>query len=443
MSLIFSLIFMIPLIFFNNVFWMVLMILFIYTFKFMLSLNYSVMFVNLSYCFGLDLLSIFMILLSLWICSLMILASEKLYMLNYYWEMFLFMIIILLISLVLTFSAMNMFLFYLFFEMSLVPTLFLIIGWGNQPERIMAGVYLLFYTLLVSLPMMLALFYLYKYMNTLEFYFFYSINSIILYLCVNMVFLVKIPMFFIHLWLPKAHVEAPISGSMILAGVMLKLGGYGFLRVMKLFLEIGMKINFIIIVISLCGGVIISLICVRQSDMKMLIAYSSVSHMGLMLSGIMTLNCWGLWGAFILMLAHGLCSSGLFCLANMAYERSNSRSIYLNKGMLNMMPNLSLWWFLLCTSNMAAPPSLNLLGEILLINSLFIYSKYTGFLLFFLVFYSAVYSLFLYSYTQHGEYYSGLYSFSQINLREYLLLFFHWVPLNILLLKSEYLVLWI
>nr|YP_009128667.1 NADH dehydrogenase subunit 4 [Eucryptorrhynchus scrobiculatus]AJR19210.1 NADH dehydrogenase subunit 4 [Eucryptorrhynchus scrobiculatus]UNO31866.1 NADH dehydrogenase subunit 4 [Eucryptorrhynchus scrobiculatus] len=443
MSLIFSLIFMIPLIFFNNVFWMVLMILFIYTFKFMLSLNYSVMFVNLSYCFGLDLLSFFMILLSLWICSLMILASEKLYMLNYYWEMFLFMIIILLISLVLTFSAMNMFLFYLFFEMSLVPTLFLIIGWGNQPERIMAGVYLLFYTLLVSLPMMLALFYLYKYMNTLEFYFFYSINSIILYLCVNMVFLVKIPMFFIHLWLPKAHVEAPISGSMILAGVMLKLGGYGFLRVMKLFLEIGMKINFIIIVISLCGGVIISLICVRQSDMKMLIAYSSVSHMGLMLSGIMTLNCWGLWGAFILMLAHGLCSSGLFCLANMAYERSNSRSIYLNKGMLNMMPNLSLWWFLLCTSNMAAPPSLNLLGEILLINSLFIYSKYTGFLLFFLVFYSAVYSLFLYSYTQHGEYYSGLYSFSQINLREYLLLFFHWVPLNILLLKSEYLVLWI
>nr|AEP27532.1 NADH dehydrogenase subunit 4 [Larinus turbinatus] len=436
-----GLLFLIPLVFVNN-FWLVLLWFFIMSFFFMMKLSFTI-FSSVSYFLGVDLLSYSLILLSFWICSLMILASESLYKMNYYWELFLFMIIFLMLSLFLTFSSLNLFIFYLFFEISLIPTLFLIIGWGYQPERISAGIYLLFYTLLVSLPMMLALFYLYKYFYSMDFYFFMSVNSFMLYICMNMVFFVKIPMFFIHLWLPKAHVEAPVSGSMILAGVMLKLGGYGLLRVMKIFMEIGMKINIIIIIISLVGGVIISLVCIRQSDMKMLIAYSSVSHMGLALSGIMTMNLWGFWGALALMLAHGLCSSGLFCLANLSYERTHSRSIYLNKGLMNIMPSLSLWWFLLCSSNMAAPPSLNLLGEILLINSLSLYSKLMMFCLFFLVFYSAVYSLFLYSYTQHGNFYSGLYSFCQINIREYLLLFLHWVPLNVLILKPEFLVLWI
>nr|YP_009353589.1 NADH dehydrogenase subunit 4 [Curculio davidi]AQX92145.1 NADH dehydrogenase subunit 4 [Curculio davidi] len=444
MMFILSLFFLIPLSFLTMSFWLVLFNLFVLSFMFMCkSMFYPVMFSSLSYCFGMDLLSFSLILLSFWICSLMILASENLYKKNYYWELFLFMIIILLISLVITFSSMNFFLFYLFFEVSLIPTLFLIIGWGNQPERLSAGVYLLFYTLLASLPMMVALFNLYNKSYSLDFYFLEPSNSFLMYMCLNTVFFVKIPMFFIHLWLPKAHVEASISGSMILAGVMLKLGGYGLFRVMKLFLEVGMKINIIFIVISLVGGFIISLICVRQSDMKMLIAYSSVSHMGLVLAGVLTLNSWGYCGALILMLAHGLCSSGLFCLANLSYERTHSRSIYLNKGFMNLMPSLSLWWFLLCSSNMSAPPSLNLLGEFLLINSISIYTKFSMFFLFLLVFYSAVYSLFLYSYTQHGKFYSGLYSFYQINMREYLLLFLHWVPLNLLILKSEFLSLWI
>nr|ARH54294.1 NADH dehydrogenase subunit 4 [Curculionidae sp. 3 AH-2016] len=443
MKLIFSLLFLIPLVFLKMGFWNVLVMMFSITFMYLLSFSFSFMFTSLSYWFSLDLLSYFMILLSLWICSLMLLASENIYKLNFYWELFVFMVIFLLLSLILTFSSLNLFIFYLFFEVSLIPTLFLIVGWGVQPERIMAGMYLLFYTLLVSFPMMLAMFYLYNVFYTLEFYFFYSIDSVVLFICMNFIFFVKMPMYLVHLWLPKAHVEAPISGSMILAGVMLKLGGYGLMRVMKIFLQVGMKMNLYIIVISLVGGVIVSLMCLRQSDMKMLIAYSSVSHMGLVLGGLMTMNKWGSWGAFILMLAHGLCSSGMFCLANLSYERTHSRSVYLNKGMMNIMPSLTLWWFLMCSSNIAAPPSMNLLGEILLINSLSIYSKCCMIFLFMMMFFSAAYTLFLYSFTQQGNFSTGLLSFFQVNVREYLLMFLHWVPLNIFLLKSEYLTMWV
>nr|YP_009158935.1 NADH dehydrogenase subunit 4 [Aegorhinus superciliosus]AHG32669.1 NADH dehydrogenase subunit 4 [Aegorhinus superciliosus] len=441
MKFLLGLIFMIPLCFFS--YWMFLYSMYILTFLFMVSMKLMVFYSSISYFLGNDLLSFSLVLLSLWICSLMVLASEKIFKFKNFNKLFLFVILFLVLSLVVVFSSLNFFVFYLFFEISLIPTLFLIIGWGYQPERISAGIYLLFYTLLVSLPMMISLFYLYKIFISMDFYFFiYSIDSIFLYYCVNMVFLVKIPIFYLHLWLPKAHVEAPISGSMILAGVMLKLGGYGLLRMMKVFMKIGMKINIYFIIISLIGGLIISLMCIRQSDMKSLIAYSSVAHMGVVLSGMMTMNLMGAWGALAMMLAHGLCSSGLFCLANISYERVLSRSVYLNKGMINILPSLSLWWFLLCSSNMAAPPSLNLMGEILLINSLMAYSSYFFLILFSLSFMSGVYSLFLYSFTQHGQFSFGLYSFYQVNYREFMLLFLHWFPLNMILLKSE-LFMWI
>nr|WMQ52317.1 NADH dehydrogenase subunit 4 [Ceutorhynchus cf. asper XHL-2023] len=437
-----SLLFMTPLVIYSN-YWFIQMMFLLISFLFMFKLNCSIFTFFVSYFFGVDLLSFTLIMLSFWICMLMIMASEDLFKMNYYWEMFMLIMIILMLSLFLTFSSLNFFIFYLFFEISIIPTLFLVIGWGNQPDRLLAGVYLLFYTLLASLPMMVGIFYIYKSFFSLDFYFFSSICNSFLYFGINMVFFVKIPMFFIHLWLPKAHVEAPISGSMILAGIMLKLGGYGLFRSMKLFIEVNMHMNIYFITINMIGGMIISMICLRQSDMKSLIAYSSVSHMGLVLSGILTMNLYGFWGALVLMLAHGLCSSGLFCLANMAYERSQSRSIYINKGMMSIFPSISLWWFLLCSSNMAAPPSLNLFGEILLMISLVAFSKLIMFSLFFMAFYSAVYSLFLYSFTQHGSFYSGFYSVNCIYLREYFLLFLHWVPLNLLILNSDIFSVWI
>nr|YP_010154885.1 NADH dehydrogenase subunit 4 [Melanophila acuminata]QQX28204.1 NADH dehydrogenase subunit 4 [Melanophila acuminata] len=433
------LIFMIPLSFIPNFFWLNQIIYFLLIFLFFFSFSFNYMVMNISYFWGCDLLSYMMILLSLWICSLMIMASEKLYKTNYYYNLFLFMVLLLLISLYCAFSSLNLFIFYLFFEISLIPTLILILGWGYQPERIQAGTYLLFYTLFASLPMMISIFYLYNYFHSLDFFFFKkSIDSVFLYMCVNMVFLIKMPMFFVHLWLPKAHVEAPVSGSMILAGIMLKLGGYGMMRMMNLFLEVGMKINFIFITISMIGGVLVSLICLCQTDIKALIAYSSVAHMGLVLGGILTLNYWGFCGAFSMMIAHGLCSSGLFCLANISYERLMSRSLFLNKGLMNLMPSMALWWFLLSSSNMAAPPSLNLLGEIMLINSLIGWSYLNMIGIMFVSFFSAAYSLYLYSYSQHGKMYSGYFAFSSGNVREYLLLFLHWFPLNILVLKSEF-----
>nr|UAT98048.1 NADH dehydrogenase subunit 4 [Ambulyx tobii]WMQ52804.1 NADH dehydrogenase subunit 4 [Ambulyx schauffelbergeri] len=440
MKFLFYMIFMIPLCFMSNMFWMVQMLLLLLMFLFMnFFINYM-NFNNLSYMFSCDLISFGLILLSIWICSLMIMSSENLFKIKYYINFFLLNILFLLILLFLTFSVMNLFMFYLFFEGSLIPTLLLIIGWGYQPERIQAGMYLMFYTLFVSLPLLIGIFYLYNEIYSMMIYFlkFINMNFILLYFCMILAFLVKMPMYFVHLWLPKAHVEAPVSGSMILAGIMLKLGGYGLLRILVFLQEINMKLNYIWLIISLLGGFYISLKCFCQVDIKSLIAYSSVSHMSMVIGGIMVMNYWGYFGSYIMMIGHGLCSSGMFCLANINYERLHSRSLFINKGMMNFMPSLSLWWFLLMSSNMSAPPSLNLLGEITLINSLIGWSWLSMIMLMLISFFSAGYSLYLYSYTQHGKFYQGLYSFYSGVSREYLLLMLHWLPLNLMILKVEY-----
>nr|YP_010443253.1 NADH dehydrogenase subunit 4 [Brunia dorsalis]QHD26865.1 NADH dehydrogenase subunit 4 [Manulea ussurica]UTE83772.1 NADH dehydrogenase subunit 4 [Brunia dorsalis] len=445
MKFLMMMMFLIPFCFMKNMFWMVQMVLFFMMFLFMnlMMMDFS-LFCNLSYMLSCDILSYGLIMLSIWISILMIMASENLLKLNFYVNFFLFNIIFLLIMLFLTFSVMNMFMFYLFFEGSLIPTLMLIIGWGYQPERIKAGMYLLFYTLFVSLPLLMGIFYIFNELNSMLIYFlkFINMNIYLLYFSMIMAFLVKMPMYFVHLWLPKAHVEAPVSGSMILAGIMLKLGGYGLLRLLIFLQEINLKLNYLSVIISLIGGFFISLKCFCQIDIKSLIAYSSVAHMSMVISGIMIMNYWGFMGSYIMMIGHGLCSSGMFCLANISYERLHSRSLYINKGMMNFMPSMSLWWFLLLSSNMAAPPSLNLMGEISLINSLMSWSWISMIVLMLISFFSAGYSLYLYSFVQHGKYYSGIYSYYTGVSREYLLLFLHWFPLNFMVIKIDYSMIW-
>nr|WPM93083.1 NADH dehydrogenase subunit 4 [Cricotopus cf. montanus] len=445
LKFLFMILFMMPISFLKKSFWTVQNFLFIIMFLFIFCVGFNSFYYNISYFLGVDLLSYGLILLSIWICALMLMSSELIYKMNNYKAYFLFLIMFLLMMLVLTFSSMNLFLFYVFFESSLIPTLFLILGWGYQPERLQAGVYLLFYTLLASLPLLMSIFYILNYSLTLNMFMLmnYSFYYYLFYFTMIFAFLVKMPMFLVHLWLPKAHVEAPVSGSMILAGVLLKLGGYGLIRVFPFLLLMGLNYNFIFVSISLIGGFLISLVCLRQMDMKALIAYSSVAHMGIVLSGLLTMTYWGLSGAYTLMIAHGLCSSGLFSLANMTYERVGSRSLMINKGLLNFMPSLSLWWFLLCSGNMAAPPTLNLLGEISLLNSIVSWSWYSIIFLSLLSFFGAAYSLFLYSYSQQGKIYSAMYSFSMNYSREFLILFLHWFPLNLLILKSDICLLWL
>nr|YP_010946474.1 NADH dehydrogenase subunit 4 [Chorisoserrata biceps]WGO57192.1 NADH dehydrogenase subunit 4 [Chorisoserrata biceps] len=444
LSFIFYIGFLILLCLFNNIWWLVQSLIFFLMFLFLFNFSGNYYFGSVSYIFGCDYVSYGLILLSIWICVLMLLASSSLYNLNFFFNIFVFIILFLLLMLVCAFSSMGLFSFYLFFESSLIPTLFLIIGWGYQPERLQAGIYLLFYTLLGSLPLLMMIIYLYNFYGGVSYCLminFYHLNWL-MYLCMVMAFLVSMPMYLVHLWLPKAHVEAPVSGSMILAGILLKLGGYGLIRFMSMMVNIGVKYNYIWISLGLMGGLLTSLICLRQTDLKSLIAYSSIAHMGLVIGGLMTLSSWGFGGSYVLMIGHGLCSSGLFCLANICYERVGSRSLLMNKGLLNFMPSMSMWWFMFSSCNMAAPPSLNLLGEVGLINSLVGWSFLTMFILIFLSFFSAVYTLYLYSYSQHGMLFSGLFCCSSGYVREYILLFLHWIPLNLLILVSDYMMFW-
>lgn len=205
----------------------------------------------------------------------------------------------------------------------------------------------------------------------------------------------------------------------------------------------GLRLNFIWVRISLIGGVLVRFICLRQVDLKSLIAYSSVAHIGIVLRGLITLTYWGICGSYTLIIAHGLCSSGLFCLANISYERLGRRSLFINRGLLNFMPGIALWWFLLCSANIAAPPTLNLLGEISLLNRIVSWSWLRMLRLALLSFFRAAYTLYLYSYRQHGKLYSGLYANIGGVVREYLLLLLHWLPLNLLIMKRESCLLWL
>nr|YP_009029983.2 NADH dehydrogenase subunit 4 [Pristiophorus japonicus] len=396
---------------------------------------------------GTDPLSAPLLILTCWLLPLMVLASQ-----NHIsaepivrQRTYITLLISLQAFLILAFSATEMIMFYVMFEATLIPTLIIITRWGNQTERLNAGTYFLFYTLMGSMPLLVALLLL---QNNLG-----SVSMIILqypqplalssgadkfwWVACLLAFLVKMPLYGVHLWLPKAHVEAPIAGSMILAAILLKLGGYGMMRIIVMLDPLTKNMAYPFLILAVWGVIMTSSICLRQTDLKSLIAYSSVSHMGLVASAILIQTPWSFAGAITLMIAHGLISSALFCLANTNYERIHSRTLLLARGIQIVLPLMAAWWLITNLANLALPPTPNLMGELLIITSLFNWSNWTILLTGVGVLITASYSLYMFLMTQRGCSSEHLLSLNPSYTREHLLLSLHLIPMLLLISKPE------
>nr|ABU55496.1 NADH dehydrogenase subunit 4 [Danionella sp. 0091]BAW88934.1 NADH dehydrogenase subunit 4 [Danionella dracula] len=394
-----------------------------------------------------DPLSTPLLVLTCWLLPLMILASQN-HMntepINRQ-RVYITLLTFLQTFLIMAFGATEIILFYIMFEATLIPTLIIITRWGNQAERLNAGTYFLFYTLAGSLPLLVALLLLQQTTGTLSMLIMQhtpnmdltSLGHMIWWAGCLIAFLVKMPLYGMHLWLPKAHVEAPVAGSMILAAVLLKLGGYGMMRIMVMLDPLSKELAYPFIILALWGILMTGLTCLRQTDLKSLIAYSSVGHMGLVAGGILIQTPWGFSGAVILMIAHGLTSSALFCLANTTYERTHSRTMILARGMQIIFPTMTTWWFIANLANLALPPLPNLMGELTIISALFNWSPWTIIITGLGTLIAASYSLYLFITTQRGQVPEHIINLPPSHTREHLLMALHMVPVLLLVLKPE------
>ena len=373
--------------------------------------------------FVLDTLSLLFIGLSILLTPICILISWNTIK-NFKKEFFLaiFSILILLVH---VFAIMDLLGFYILFETILIP-MFLIIGvWGSREEKVKAAYYFFFYTLIGSLLMLLSIFKIYALTGTTHYYALLHLeipknNQYWLFLGFFTSLAVKIPMFPCHIWLPQAHVEAPIAGSVLLAGILLKLGGYGFIRFSFPLFPIASEIfSPCVIIISIIAILYGALTTCRQSDIKRLIAYSSVSHMGLVTVSLFTHSLEGYIASIITMLAHGLVSSGLFMISFTLYNRFHTRIIKYFKGLVISTPLLSSLTFILVLGNISFPGTVNFIAEFSSIIASTKYSIFVGISVCAGVFIGTVYSLSIYNRIYFGTLSNFTYYVRDLDALEY------------------------
>lgn len=401
---------------------------------------------NLDFChlhIGVDGISLYFVLLTTFITPLCLLSNWDNLESGYknYFIAFLIMETLL----IAVFVVLDLMLFYIFFEAVLIP-MFLVVGmWGGSRNRIRASFLLFLYTLAGSLFMLLAILVIYYNVGSTDFEVL-SLSNIsfenqkILWLAFFLSFAIKTPMRPFHMWLPRAHAEAPLAGSILLAGLFLKLATYGFLRVLINFMpEATSYFSPLVQTIAVVTLVYSSLATIRQVDFKALVAYSSISHMAVVVLGLFSNTIVGIEGAILLSIAHGFISPAIFTLVGgVLYDRLHTRAIRYYRGMRNIMPIFALLFFLATIANMGIPLSLNWAGEFMSLAGIFQLSPIIAVFGSLGIVFSACYSIFLYNRISFGAYSQYLPKVSDVTRREFVILFALLRPAFILGIRPNY-----
>jgi len=362
---------------------------------------------NVNYHLGVDGISVLFILLNSFITVLVVLAGWEVIQKKVAQYMAAFLVMSGLLNG--TFAALDAVLFYVFFEATLIP-MYLVIGVWGGPNRVYAAVKFFLYTLLGSLLMLIAFLYLYQKsggsFSVLDYHKLpLPLNAqILLFIAFLMAFAVKVPMWPVHTWLPDAHVEAPTGGSAVLAAILLKLGAYGFVRFsLPILPDASHYLAGFMITLSLIAIIYIGLVALVQTDMKKLIAYSSISHMGFVTLGFFIFNAYGMEGGLVQMISHGFVSAALFLCVGVLYDRMHSRNIADYGGVVNTMPRFAALMMLFAMANCGLPATSGFVGEFMVIVGAMKFNFWIAFLAGTTLVFGAAYTLWMYKRVIFGE----------------------------------------
>jgi NADH-ubiquinone oxidoreductase chain 4 len=378
---------------------------------------------------GIDGISIYFILLTTIIMPIALLSNWTSISENVKW--YLVLILMLETLLLAVFLVLDIFLFYIFFE-SILPPLFVLIGLFGSSNRVRASFFLFLYTLLGSLFLLLSILSMYNIMGTTDFDALFKVDfnyytQLLLFSGIFVAFAVKTPLIFLNIWLLKAHVESPLGGSIILAGIVLKLSLYGIIRlILPILPKASIYSTYLVYTIGVITVIYASFSTLRTIDIKELIAYSSVSHAAVYVLGAFSNTVQGIEGSIALGLAHGFVSSALFiCVGGILYDRSSTRLITFYRGMAQIMPLFSVLFFVLCLSNAGTPLSLNFIGEFLSLYGTFEKLPLLGVLASSSIVLSAAYTIYMFNRIAFGGKYSRLFKVNlpDLNKREFFILF--------------------